>query len=104
MLDLLLVAELEVAHPQLVRQPHRPVDEPVAGNGVVRTDAVGVQVGQTDEEAAEQQAAYVGQRQEAARPLAFHGLQGVHVVVERVPKDGEPAGVAAERRGAPARA
>ena len=57
--------------------------------------AVAVQVRQADEEPAEQQAADERQRQEAARPPAGRGLEGVDLVAEGRPQDAEPAGVAA---------
>ena len=63
----LLMAEFEVAHPQFVRQLDRPVDQTTAHFVVVRLNAIGVEVGQANEEATEQKAANVGQRQEAAR-------------------------------------
>ena len=97
-LDLLFMAEFEVAHPQRVRQLHRTVDQPVPRRAVVGQDAVAVQVGEADQEAPEQQTANEGQRQEAARPVAVQGLQGVHVVVEGVGQDVQPGGIAAERR------
>ena len=90
------MAQLQVLHAQPVGQLHRCGDEQVGRLVIVGHHAGAVEVGQTDEETAEQPGADVGQGQHTARAVALDRLQAVGNVAKAFLKDRQPGGMTAE--------
>ena len=100
MVEAAFLTQFEVAGLEFVGERDRAGHQFRTCLGVVGDDAIGVQVRQADQEAAEQQAFDERERQVADEFALAVGFEGVHLVAQTVAQDGEPARVVAQRRGA----